>query len=394
MANYIDLFSGCGGLSLGLKNAGWNGLFAIEKNKDAFKTFKYNLLDSNNHFNWPDWLSKENHDINEVIEKFEENLIELQGKVDLIVGGPPCQGFSLAGKRLEDDKRNALVYAYIKFVKLVKPKMIFFENVHGFTIPFEQDKIPFSVIVKEELKKLGYFLKDEIIDVSKLGVPQKRKRFILIGSLENNINDFFVNLKNDSISFLTSKGLSSEVTIDGAISDLLKKHGTYISENFKKFVFGEYGEHISEYEKYMSKNSGPRPDSHRFANHKQDTIELFEYLSSLSDKPLRMTPKKDKTHRLKKRSVTILKKGVICGTITSIPDDYIHYCEPRIMTVREMARIQSFPDNYKFLGKYTSGGKERKKDVPRYTQIANAVPPLFAEQVGIQLLKLVGEVNE
>ena len=389
MANYIDLFAGCGGLSLGLKNAGWNGIFAIEKNKDAFETLKYNLLTNFSHFNWPDWLPKTNHDIYDVLENYEEQLKQLQGTVDLVAGGPPCQGFSLAGKRIESDNRNNLVHAYIEFVKLVKPKMVFFENVHGFTIPFEEDKVPFSVIVKNELEGLGYNVNFQVVDVSKMGVPQKRKRFILVGSLDNNVDNFFIDLNNYSKSFLENKGLMVEVPIDEAISDLLKENGVYKAKEYKKFDFGKYGEHTSAYEKYMSQNGGENPDSHRFANHKKETIELFEYLQSLSDTVLRMTPKKDELKRLKKRSITVLKSGSICGTITSIPDDYIHYLEPRIMTVREMARIQSFPDSYKFFGKYTTGGQERKKDVPRYTQIANAVPPLFAEQIGSIIINVL-----
>ncbi|MBQ7277529.1 MAG: DNA cytosine methyltransferase [Bacilli bacterium] len=385
MPSYIDLFAGCGGLSLGLKNAGWTGLFAIEKNKDAFNTFEYNLLDNHSHFEWPEWLPKTNHDIYEVLKRYRNELIKLNGKVDLVVGGPPCQGFSLAGKRNEEDKRNELVDAYIKFVEIVKPKMVFFENVHGFTIPFDEDKIPFSVIVKRKLSDLGYKLVDQVVDVSKLGVPQKRKRFILVGSLNNDVSDFFDLLFKNSEAFLNNKGLKRTVTIDEAISDLLKKNGVYKSKDYKNFEFGMYGKHTSNYEKYMSKNGGIYPDSHRFANHKKETIDLFEYLGSLSNDVIRMSPKKDQSGRLRKRSVTILKSGVICGTVTSIPDDYIHYSEPRIMTVREMARIQSFPDDFKFFGKYTTGGLERRKDVPRYTQIANAVPPLFAEQVGITL---------
>lgn len=383
MANYIDLFAGCGGLSLGLKNAGWNGIFAIEKNKDAFETLKYNLLANPSHFNWPDWLPKTNHDIYDVLENYKEKLQQLQGTVDLVAGGPPCQGFSLAGKRIESDKRNNLVHAYIEFVKLVKPKIVFFENVHGFTIPFEENKVPFSVIVKENLEELGYHINSQVVDISKMGIPQKRKRFILVGSLNNNVGNFFTDLSNYSKSFLENKRLKAEVSIDEAISDLLKENGVYKIKEYKKFNFGKYGEHLTAYEQYMSQNCGENPDSHRFANHKKETIELFEYLQSLSNTVLRMTPKKDESKRLKKRSVTVLKSGSICGTITSIPDDYIHYSEPRIMTVREMARIQSFPDSYKFFGKYTTGGQGRKKDVPRYTQIANAVPPLFAEQVGI-----------
>ena len=106
-----------------------------------------------------------------------------------------------------------------------------------------------------------------------------------------------------------------------------------------------------------------------------------------SEKSQRYTPKTFKG--LKKRSVTVTKSDTICPTATSIPDDLIHYSEPRIPTVREVARIQSFPDWYEFKGKYTTGGDRRKVDVPRYTQVANAVPPLFAEQVGLVLKELI-----
>ena len=125
----IDLFAGAGGLSLGLYQAGWHGLFAIEKNPFAFETLKYNLIDRKKHFNWPEWLPIINHDINEVLKNYSEQLVDLQGKVDLVAGGPPCQGFSMAGKRVKDDVRNQLVFSYIKFIKLVQPKMVLFENV-------------------------------------------------------------------------------------------------------------------------------------------------------------------------------------------------------------------------------------------------------------------------
>ena len=112
----IDLFAGCGGLSLGLYQAGWEGLFAIEKNAFAFETLKHNLINKKHHFNWPEWLPQTEHDINEILEKYPTQLKRLRGKVDLVAGGPPCQGFSMAGKRVEDDLRNQLVFSYIRFI--------------------------------------------------------------------------------------------------------------------------------------------------------------------------------------------------------------------------------------------------------------------------------------
>src|ERR1035437_3326347 len=112
---YIDLFAGCGGLSLGLHNAGWKGLFAIEKNPDAFKTLEYNLILNKKHFIWPKWLPQQALEINYVIENFPKELKKLQRKVDLVAGGPPCQGFSMAGRRNESDQRNNLITSYINF---------------------------------------------------------------------------------------------------------------------------------------------------------------------------------------------------------------------------------------------------------------------------------------
>ena len=134
--NCIDLFSGCGGLTLGLSRAGIRGIFAVEKSPDAFLTLQYNLMIQRTHFDWPDWLEKRSHDINVLLEEHKNDLLRYQGKVDLLAGGPPCQGFSLAGRRKKSDKRNSLVDSYIKMVEIIQPSFILLENVKGFTVPF------------------------------------------------------------------------------------------------------------------------------------------------------------------------------------------------------------------------------------------------------------------
>lgn len=120
-----------------------------------------------------------------MLENYKIELKGLRGKVDLVAGGPPCQGFSMAGKRVEEDIRNNLVFSYIKFIDLVRPKIILFENVKGFTYAFDKKKneeaIPYSQKVIDGLKMLGYNVKSNIIDFSKFGIPQRRNRFILIG---------------------------------------------------------------------------------------------------------------------------------------------------------------------------------------------------------------------
>ena len=115
---YIDLFAGCGGLSLGLFNSGkWKAKFAVENSTDAFETLSHNLIKKKDHFDWPEWLPKKHHDINKVIKQFQAELKALRGTVDMVAGGPPCQGFSTAGRRVENDHRNKLIDSYIKFIR-------------------------------------------------------------------------------------------------------------------------------------------------------------------------------------------------------------------------------------------------------------------------------------
>ncbi len=384
--SYIDLFAGAGGLSLGLYNAGLKCLFAIEKNKDAFSTFQANLIEMKHHCLWPEWLPQCAHDICEFVTTYRKQLLELQGGVDLVVGGPPCQGFSMAGKRNHQDIRNTMVNYYLEIIELVKPTYLVLENVHGFTLEFKEDdnKKPYSKIVIDKLEKLGYQVKTKEIKMNEYGVPQKRIRFILIGSLKNNINDFFDRLETNKDSFFKGKGISSTNNVGCAISDLLKDFGVHPCPDCnQKFESGKYGPINSNYQMLMREETqNDYPDSHRFAKHTQAIIDMQQYMIDNITPGIRITPSDNLVTGLKRRGVTLLDANAAAPTITSHPDDLVHFSEPRILSVREMARLQSFPDWYEFKGKYTTGGKLRKVDVPRYTQVGNAVPPLFAEQLG------------
>lgn len=387
---YIDIFAGCGGLSTGLQEAGWTGLFAIEKNADAFSTLKHNLIDKKNHFLWPEWLPIQECDINEILKEHEQELKALQGKVTLVAGGPPCQGFSMAGKRNKDDQRNKLVKSYIKFIKFVLPEAIIFENVHGFTINFKNKKgtKQYSSYIERALKRLGYKTMHKIIDMSEYGIPQNRKRFILLAMKEHSPKAVFETLYNNREIFCSSKGIRCKTSVYEAISDLEKKHGTKPSPDSKGFRAGVYGPIESEYQKLMREKidiNQEIPDSHRFVNHRKATVKLHEALLDQAPIGKRITPRDNIIPGLNRRGVTVLNKVRQAPTITSIPDELVHYSEPRILTVREHARIQSFPDWFEFKGKYTSGGDRRKREVPRYTQVGNAVPPLFAEQMGVAI---------
>lgn len=393
---YIDIFAGCGGLSTGLLKAGWTGLFAVEKNADAFSTLEYNLISKNKHFLWPNWLEIKEHDINELLKKHEKELLDLQGKIKLVAGGPPCQGFSMAGKRDKDDQRNKLVKSYIKFIKLVMPEAIIFENVHGFTVNFKNKKGTkrYSSYVERTLKRLGYKTFHKIVDMSEYGIPQKRKRFILVAMKQHSPKEVFEILEKNREKFCYNNGIKSKTTVYEAISDLEKQCGTCPSPDTKGFKAGIYGVAKSGYQKLMRQGMNQfngAVDSHRFVNHRKDTITLHKNLLTCAPKGKRITPDDNIVENLNRRGVTVLDPNSQAPTITSIPDELVHYCEPRILTVREHARIQSFPDWYEFKGKYTSGGARRKKEVPRYTQVGNAVPPLFAEQIGIALLEVLND---
>lgn len=389
---YLDLFSGCGGLAYGFHQAGWKAVFAVEKNADAFLTLEHNLIRNSDHFVWPEWLPIKNLDINELLEQYTPELKKLRGKIDLIAGGPPCQGFSIAGRRDSTDIRNKLVFSYIEMVKLIAPKMIVFENVKGFLHSInDNNETSYASVIQTELAKLGYLVQPELLNFAEFGIPQKRTRFILFGIRKEFSNSigikpkaFFQQLQTSRESFLKSKKLGVTVSLREAISDLLGTHGTINSPDSSGFKQGCYGSPESSYQRLMRKRirTNAPVNSHRFARHSQVVIERFKIAIEKKLKPYEYKA----FFNLKKSSTKLLDENLPTPTLTTLPDDYIHFQEPRILTVREYARIQSFPDCFEFKGNYTTGANRRKLEVPRYSQIGNAIPPLFAELAGKILL--------
>lgn len=400
---YIDLFAGCGGLSLGLNSSNWKGVFAIEKNPDAFETLEYNLINKLNHFTWPEWLPQKAHDINSVINDYSSELHQLHKKVTLIAGGPPCQGFSTAGQRNEKDARNKLINSYIKFVSIVKPKLVFFENVKGFTMEFKNNQQKgkrYSQIVTDKLTKEGYYVFGKLVNFGDYGIPQKRTRFILVGirndiqnSSKEKAENFFRLLELNKFSFLEERKISINPTIKDALSDLVCAENVTETPDRKGFKSGLYLEAKTEYQKYFRKGNENNlvPNSHSLAKHSKKVIDRLSYVQSVSSECKNISVELKKQIGLSTQVLVPLQPNDQSPTITSHPDDMIHYCEPRILTVRECARLQSFPDWFDFRGKYTTGGKLRKIEVPRYTQVGNAIPPLFGEQAGLVLKQLLND---
>ena len=399
---YIDLFSGCGGLSLGLGNAGWQGIFAVEKDPMAFETFKYNLIEGKyGHFNWPEWLPKEATTIQTLLKTYNVQLEQLKDKVDLIAGGPPCQGFSLAGRRNANDPRNKLTNEYIKMVKIIRPKYLVLENVKGFNATFKgldgnKEKKPYSMVVKGKLERLGYRVFTNYLHTENYGVPQKRTRFIMIGIRKDVYKKKtcpFELLELIRPDFLQNKELPLKpIGVKMAISDLeiarsqLIYHSGSEKTGFKKIDYFPPKE-LNPYQKVMRKGlNGSKPNGLRIARHRPETIEKFKFIQKICRPGLGLTDNQKKLIGTKKQVISVLDPELPSRTLTTLPDDLLHYSEPRILTVRENARIQSFPDDFYFQGKYTTGGMIRTQECPRYTQVGNAVPPFLGEVLG-ELIK-------
>jgi DNA (cytosine-5)-methyltransferase 1 len=393
---FADAFAGCGGLSLGLMQAGLEGRFAIEHDKFAFATLKANLLtkDSKFRFTWPRWLPKRPITVAKVLRDWLDELEAMEGKIDLLVGGPPCQGFSSAGRRKHDDPRNKLFASYLRIVETLKPKAVLIENVRGFTMDFNVNRgvKNYSQKLREKLSE-RYDVFEELIDLSQFGVPQLRTRYFLLG-LQPGLcqeNPFDL-LRNRLPSFLRSLRLKAPVTSWAAISDLeLSRGGKQPSSETPGFDEIKYTSPLTHFQKLMGAGETV-PGDLRLARHSDDIKDRFQEIIELSHAEGRLNTSISDEMRarfgLKKRALRVLDPDRPSPTITSLPDDLLHYREPRALTVRENARLQSFPDWFSFKGKYTTGGHLRRKEVPRFTQVANAVPPLVARAFGEMLIEL------
>lgn len=398
---FIDAFAGCGGLSLGLMQAGLDGLFAIEKDEAAFLTLCKNLVESNmaGQFSWPTWLPKKHITIEQLIEKHRSDLLGLRSKIDVLAGGPPCQGFSSAGRRKADDPRNQLFQSYVELVRLLEPKIVLMENVRGFTMSFGADASVNNYAVElSELLSDRYVVHERLIDLSAFGVPQQRTRYFLIAlSPELGALDPFDIIANRLPSYLRDQGLQTPVSAWSAISDLEKgRGGTKASTDTKGFLEIVPSNRRTAYQKLMGVGAKLVSDL-RLARHRPEIEKRFGDIIEIchAEGRLNTSVGADIRHRygLKKQALRVLDPDMPSPTITSMPDDLLHYAEPRTLTVRENARLQSFPDWFKFEGKYTTGGERRRHEVPRFTQVANAVPPLAARAIGEALAEITANAK-
>lgn len=412
---FIDLFSGCGGLSLGLCQAGWNGRFAIERATDAFETFRENFLGERSRFafDWPSWLEQRAHSIDDVLELHGRQLSNMRGEVDLIAGGPPCQGFSFAGKRNAKDPRNQLSQRYVDFVERLQPKFLVLENVPGMNVAHKygrgKSRKTYYEKLLDSLSMAGYVVSGRVLDAADFGVPQRRARLIAVG-IRSDIADqlacaasstpadvlegVFDAINQAGKRQLVRYGQGAHVTVRGAISDLAI--GSAKHKNTQDYVGSErragyrqvkYQGPNTPYQIAMASGVAPSEmDSMRLARHRPDVEKRFEAILETCPRGVNLSAElRAQLGMLKHRTVPMHPEKP-APTLTTLPDDILHYRDPRILTVREYARIQSFPDWFRFKGKYTTGGASRRHECPRYTQVGNAVPPLLGQAIGSGLM--------
>lgn len=338
----IDLFCGCGGLSYGFIEAGYEVVLGIDHWKDAIETFKFNHKNSNGL----------------VADLFNETPKEISEKtgvknVDIIIGGPPCQGFSIAGKRIVDDERNKLYKSFVNFVNHFQPKAFMLENVPN--IVSMSNGIVKDNIIKD-FEDLGYKVVYKVLMASEFGVPQNRKRAFFVG-IKGNKEFVFPN--PTSTKLLTSKE---------AISDL-PEYSLVDGNDYPIIPKSEYQESL------RVKSKGVY--NHQITVHNEQTIEIIAMVpdgGNYKNLPVEL-------HQTRKVNIawTRLNSKKPSFTIDTGHNHHFHYKFNRVPTARESARLQSFPDNFIFKSGKTSQLK----------QIGNAVPPLLAKILAENLIKYI-----
>lgn len=409
---------------MGLFEAGWHGLFAVERDVHAFRSLDANFLGNGgrHQYDWPSAIRREALDILDLLgsPKYRKALRTIgDDGVDLVCGGPPCQGFSFSGRRNRNDPRNRLIEAYAEFVRLVGPRYLLVENVPGILVahgtkarrelnPNGVGRPPISfaqrlhdLLGADDGPGGGYEFDKCLIDAADFGVPQRRRRYFGLGVRRDLLGDSALSgfaareiLYAIRERHLTQVGLERrKVSVREAIGDLLtSKHGLKpcVDPDSPKDQFQELAYAVpsilNRYTRLMRESmNGQVPDSTRLARHTGEVKQRFELILQTYRRGVRLNQEARDDLDLNKQRIVPLDGDKPSHTVTTLPDDILHYEEPRILTVRECARLQSFPDWFEFRGKFTTGGVKRTRECPRYTQVGNAVPPLLARAWGMAI---------
>lgn len=439
MAYAIDLFCGAGGMSEGIIQAGFHILFSSDINSDVQQTYmnRHEQLGLhqgiNTYFHRGDIRGLNGNMIRESIQNLEIFRGQHIPEIDAIFGGPPCQGFSRAGRRNPNDPRNMLFREYVRVISEVRPKYVVLENVTGFmdtrfygfvgvTGHKYGDGELVPDILRNEFRLIGYqTLEPRILNAAHYGVPQRRNRIIVMA------------YRNDMVAPIYPEETHNDenaLTITDAISDLIR------DENVRNQV------HVNYTEFQMMSREGRTPDingntihsngiihNNEISTHQQIISERFALFKEgedgaglrnrvmlegvdIADSPALIAHCEDKIGIGAEDVIALFRAGNVSrentdilltkknirtrldrtrpsATVMTIADDYISPFEPRTFTVRELARMQSFDDSFVFLGKRTTGGLRRRVEVPQYSQVGNAVPPLLAKAVAAEIMRIL-----
>ena len=352
----LDLFCGCGGISEGFALAGFDIAGGIDFNEHATTTFKHNFKNAQVH--------------NIDITTFPNSQIDEEyGDVEVIVGGPPCQGFSSANRwqKENEDPRNKLFFEYIRFVQKIKPKVIMIENVRGL---LTRDNGYAIERIKEILGAEEYNITYQVLDASEYGVPQNRKRAIIIGVRKE--------YKDILFDFATIEK-QEKTTVEDAIGELycfenspdgVKKITTPANTKLRKFLRTKDSSILDQDIVYPAQKV-------------QDRIKHVPQGGNWQNVPVELWP----TNRQNRHSSAYKRldpKTQSCTIDTgNAHSNYFHPLYHRIPTIRESARLQSFPDGFEFQGPRGS----------KYRQIGNAVPPLMAKAIADAIMKILRDEN-
>ena len=513
MPSAIDLFCGAGGFSEGLLQAGFDILFSSDKSSMVRDTYvnRHTQLGIregiDTHFELADIRELTGEFVFDKINNLNLGEVYAIHDIDAIFGGPPCQGFSRAGKRDASDPRNMLFNEYLRLVSEIKPKYVVMENVVGIldmqmldfpsvlsTSEIYEGQNMVADILRTELTGLGYkMLKPQVLNASDYGVPQQRKRVIflayrndvaplkypekgvdkftvgdalsMLGTKENGSGPFAV----ESVNGRTPSKKTKKAVKSKEIKNMeLSTHSQTTTQRFSLYSFGEnktavlsrlreeginllksypelfyetlYQVNSTENKKIiiealeklkLSKNINITSLSLNHINKALSSLSMLEKfddnvnLGGLIKLMMKLKCNKNKAvlfweeikqkinpsiseERLNRHLINgeisdeianalFTKKGMRTRldpdkpspTIITLPDDFIHPYENRILTVREMARLQSFDDSFEFLGKRTTGGSMRAKEIPQFTQVGNAVPPLLANAIAKEVYQAI-----
>lgn len=368
----VDLFAGCGGLSIGMEQAGFTPWFVNEIVPIFCNTYKCNHKLPDSHYYVGDI-----NQLNKDIAKFQDILSD----ISIVCGGPPCQGFSTANRqRIIDDPRNNLYKAYLQFLSVVRPKFFVMENVRGMANKIEEIKQNFREYLGEE-----YQFDAAVLQAQDFGVPQNRKRLIMIGNrmginpaeifaeIEKQKRPAFV-LKDalEGLPELQARAEKGRSDIENSISGFSVCDFDYPKTDFYRFINGDRS--LDKLYNHKNRYNNPRD------------IEIFSRLpqggDSLHPSIADIMPYSRRNHIFKDKYFK-LEEGKICKTITSHMkydcNMYIHPWQARGLSPREAARIQTFPDDYVLTGPQNSW----------YAQVGNAVPVKLAKAIGDAIMKFL-----